>query len=49
MRKNKRFIPHQSVIQKILNWISSVPSNSSISEIDFNYLEKLQVFPESFV
>lgn len=49
IRKNKRFIHYQSIIQKVLNWISSVPSNSSIPEIDCNDLEKLQLFPESFV
>jgi len=49
LRKNKRFIHHESVIQKVLNWLSLVPSNSSIPEIDFNDLEKLQLFPESFV
>jgi len=48
LRRSKRFVPHQSLLEKIILWITSVASNSSVPHFEINDLELLQLFPESF-
>ena len=48
LRRSKRFVPHQSLLEKIVRWISSVPLNSSVTHFDLEDLVVLQHFPESF-
>jgi hypothetical protein len=48
LRRSKRFVPHQSLLEKIMLWISAVPLNSSVPHFEMNDLELLQLFPESF-
>jgi len=49
LRKSKRFIPRQSLLEKIMSWISSVPLNSSVPSFEINDLQILQLFPESIL
>ena len=48
LRKSKRYIPYQSIIGRVSEWISSVPQYSSVPYFDINDIELLQHFPESF-
>ena len=48
LRKSKRFVPYQSIIERVSAWISSVPHNSSVPYFEINDLELLQHFPDSF-
>ncbi len=42
LRRSKRFVP------KVLTWLSSVPSNSSIPHYGMSEIDLLQLFPDSF-
>ena len=49
LRRSKRFVEHDSVLETILKWTASRPSSISIPELDPEDIETLQHFPESFV
>jgi len=49
IRRSKRFIDHQSIIEKVVTWLSSVPSFSSVPYYDMDDVLLLQFFPESFL
>ena len=49
LRRSKRFIPHQSIIEKVLCWLTSVPSRSSVPWYEIDEIQLLEDFPESFV
>jgi hypothetical protein len=48
LRRSKRFVPHKSILEKVLTWLSSVPSNSSIPHYGMSEIDLLQLFPDSF-
>ena len=48
LRKTKRFVPHQPVLERIIRWVSSIPSNSSVPYFEPRDLKALQHFPELF-
>ena len=48
LRKSRRYIPYQSIIERALSWISSIPMNSSVPCFEMNELEFLQLFPDTF-
>jgi len=48
LRKSKRYIPYQSIIGRVSEWISSVPQYSSVPYFEIDDIELLQHFPESF-
>jgi len=49
LRTSKRFIPHRSIVDKIVSWLASVPSRSSIPVYEIDEIQFLEDFPESFV
>ena len=49
LRASKRFISHQSMIEKITNWLVSIPTNSSLLNYEIHEIDLLGNFPESFV
>ena len=48
LRRSKRFVPHQSILEKVVTWLSSIPSNSSVPHFDMYEIELLHLFPDSF-
>ncbi len=48
LNRSKRFVPHLSILEKVLTWLSSVPSYSSVPQFDIDDIILLQVFPETF-
>ncbi|CAF3245129.1 unnamed protein product [Rotaria socialis] len=48
LRTSKRFIPHQSIIEKIVGWMASIPSRSSVPVYEIDEIQLLKDFPESF-
>ena len=48
LRTSKRFISHCSIIEKIVGWLSSVPSRSSVPVYEIDEIQLLEDFPESF-
>ena len=48
MNRSKRFVPHLSILEKVLTWLSSVPSYSSVPHFDRDDVVLLQIFPETF-
>ena len=48
LRRSKRFIPHQSILEKVVTWLSSIPSNSSVPHFEMHEIELLHLFPDSF-
>lgn len=49
LHRSKRFVPHVCVLERVMKWLSSVPSNASIPQYDLQDLELMQLFPESFL
>ena len=49
LRRSKRFIGHDSVLETILKWTRSRPSTNSIALLDPEDIQALQFFPESFL
>jgi hypothetical protein len=49
LRRSKRFIPHQSIIEKIVCWLASIPSLCSIPFYEIDEIQLLEDFSESFV
>jgi hypothetical protein len=49
LRRSKRFVSNHSIIEKIICWLSSIPSRSSIPSYDIDEIQLLEDFPESFV
>ena len=49
LRTSKRFIPHQSIIEKIIGWMASIPSRSSVPVYEIDEIQLLEDFPESFI
>ncbi|CAF1571814.1 unnamed protein product [Adineta steineri] len=37
-----------SILEKVVTWLSSIPSNSSIPDFDKSDIQLLQYFPETF-
>jgi hypothetical protein len=48
LRRSKRFITHQSILEKVVTWLSSTPSNSSVPYFEMYEIELLHLFPDSF-
>jgi hypothetical protein len=48
LRRSKRFIPHTSIIVRIIEWMASMPSQSSIPVYEMDEIKLLEEFPESF-
>jgi hypothetical protein len=48
LRRSKRFVPHKLILEKVLAWLSSVASNSSIPQYEVSEIDLLQLFPDSF-
>ncbi|CAF4194111.1 unnamed protein product, partial [Rotaria magnacalcarata] len=49
LRKSKRFVSNESVIETVVNWLNSVPSLSSIPNYEVDEILLLEDFPESFL
>ena len=49
MRRSKRFIYNRSTIEKVCEWLSSVPINSSVINYEIDEITLLEEFPESFM
>jgi hypothetical protein len=49
LRRSKRFIELRSILEVVLNWLVSVPMNSSIPDFDMDDLSLLENFLESFL
>jgi hypothetical protein len=49
LRRSKRFISNQSIIEKIVSWLASIPSCSSVPAYEIDEIQLLEDFPESFV
>lgn len=48
LRTSKRFVPYNSVLEKIIDWMASVPSRSSVIAYEIDEIQLLENFPESF-
>ena len=48
LRRSKRFVPHISILEKVLTCLSSVPSDSSISHYKISEINLFQSFLDSF-
>ncbi len=49
LRMSKRFIPHQSIIEKIVSWLASIPSRSSVPIYEIDEIQLLEDLSESFI
>ena len=49
LRKSKRFIGYKSVLERVIEWLSSVPDDSSVPFFPIEEILTLQEFPETFV
>jgi hypothetical protein len=49
LRRSKRFISNQSIIEKVVSWLASIPSCSSVPAYEIDEIQLLEDFPESFV
>ena len=49
IRKSKRFIYNRSTIEKVCEWLSSLPTNSSIINYEIDEILLLGEFPDSFL
>ena len=48
LRRAKIFVPHISISEKVLTWLSSVPFDSSIPQYKISEINLLQSLPDSF-
>ena len=48
-RRSKRFISHRSIIEKVAEFLATVPSVSSVPVFEVDEIFLLELFPESFV
>jgi hypothetical protein len=48
LRRSRRFIPNQSILERVVTWLASVPVCSSIPHYEIGDIELLQLFPETF-
>ncbi len=49
LRMSKRFIPHQSIIEKIVSQLASIPSRSSVPIYEIDEIQLLEDLSESFI
>ena len=49
LRKSKRFVPHESAIRRVVKWLASNPSHSSILSYEIDEIQLLENFPDSFL
>ncbi|CAF2948356.1 unnamed protein product [Rotaria sp. Silwood2] len=49
LRKSKRFVSNESIIETVVSWLNSVPSLSSIPNYEVDEIQLLEDFPESFL
>jgi hypothetical protein len=47
--RSKRFVSNESVIEKVVRWLNSVPLLSSIPNYELDEIKLLEDFPESFL
>jgi hypothetical protein len=48
LNRSKRFVFHLSILEKVLNWLSSVLSYSLVPHFDIDDVVLLQIFPGTF-
>ena len=48
LRKSKRFVSHESTIERVVKWLAFVPSRSSVLSYDIEEIQLLEDFPEAF-
>jgi hypothetical protein len=48
LNRSKRFVFHLSILEKVLNWLSSVLSYSLVPHFDIDDVVLLQIFLETF-
>lgn len=49
LRRSQRFVSNASILEKVVDWLSSVPSNSSTVAYSIDEIQLLEDFPESFL
>jgi hypothetical protein len=49
LRRSKRFVPHVSILERVVKWLASMPSNSSILAYERDEILLLEEFPDTFV
>ena len=48
LRRSKRFVDHQSILERVISWVSSVPSQSSVPFYEIEELSLLKDFAITF-
>ena len=49
LRRSKRFFGNESIISRVLAWTASLPAQTSVPIFDYEEVETLGLFPESFL